>query len=80
MFELTVCKADGLGVDDDVESVKLSVSGDLTTARRPGLPLDYVFNEDAETVMKALRHLPQGTKHRLLILMLRDKMVSYRGV
>jgi hypothetical protein len=81
MKAITIHKADRLTSDQDVPSVTLTIDKSLPHA--PGgmtFPeAENLFRSDAEDIRAALRSLPQGTKHQLLLLLLADATVFYRG-
>lgn len=81
MKTIIVHKADRLTGDQDVESVTLAI--DKAIPRVPsGMPLPEagdLFRSDAQAIRDALRSLPQGTKYQLLLLLLNDAPVFYRG-
>jgi hypothetical protein len=81
MKNIIVHKADRLIEDQDVESVTLAI--DKAIPRVPsGMSLpdaEDLFRSDAQAIRDALRSLPQGTKYQLLLLLLNDAPVFYRG-
>jgi len=74
---ISVCRAQDLG-SRTVEPVKLMIGppfssgGSLQDTR-------CHFARDAALVHEALLALPQGTRHRLLVLLLQDHEVLYIG-
>ena len=79
---LKVYKASPVIHHEPVESVILEINGNLPDD--PSLAnwqkrINEFYNDQAKIVMEALDQLPQGTKHRLLILMLEKQASYYRG-
>lgn len=81
MKTFLVDRADLLG-SEPVEPTRLDIVGDLSdllAADEPMAAAKAHFIEQASIVRDALRALPQGTKHQLLILLLQDSESLYRG-
>ena len=79
-----VCKADQLLAEEEVPSVHLRIEEKI-----PSLTADIsagwhkraenFYDAQASEVHEALKSLPQGTRHSLLILLLQEKTDIYRG-
>jgi len=76
--EVTVYKAEGLGHCPEVADVTIHIAGSIP----PSSSLEQsraLYRVQAQRLRDALYHLPQGTKHQLLILLLQDAESLYRG-
>ena len=76
---ITVAKAEPVG-EKLVEGVELHITGELNS--RFQLTLNEIgarYLSEALMIMTALKQLPQGTRHELLIQMLRNTENMYVG-
>ena len=76
-----VCKGNQLLSDEVVESTRLDIDDTIPKFEFPNYEqvAKEFYNDQAKKVLEALSHLPQGTKHQLLILLLQEKVNIYQG-
>jgi hypothetical protein len=85
MKTITVFKASPTVRKEPVPSIRLEINEDVETAdmvaecKTSMSDIDHFFVVQADIVMEALKSLPQGTKHRLLIMMLQEHPSNYLG-
>ena len=77
MIEISVHKAQGLR-GDDPQSVMIRIDETIPVVPTLEAARNMYLN-DAQTVMRGLAQLPHGTRYQLLLLMLRDAEIMYRG-
>lgn len=79
MKSIQVCKADPITDNEPVEDAQINITGKLP---------EYESLKDAEEFYKIQsmkimdileKHLPQGTRHQLMIRMLKSTQNLYRG-
>jgi hypothetical protein len=68
-----VCKADRVAAGQEVPDATLFIADRLPSFRTTREAREH-FKADAATIMEALKSLPQGTRHELLVLLLQDKV------
>ena len=79
MINLKVHKASPLG-KEEAPSVTLTIGEAMKDGFTTSLEeAEEHFVAEAQTTRTALRSLPQGTRYQLLLLMLQDAPVFYRG-
>jgi len=84
MKRMIVCKAEPIG-GNIIEDVELHIKGKLPSMETKQLKslkdVEEIYKTEALNVFDVLsKHLPQGTRHQLLILMLKDAQNLYRGI
>lgn len=82
MKTITVFKASPVVRDMPVESMRLEISNDIedmTKSLSTLSEVEHAFMSQADMVMQALNALPQGTRHKLLVMMLQDWQNLYHG-
>lgn len=76
----TVHKASPIG-EEAIEDGHISIS--LSLPDSPGMSLEEaeeIYKNDADKILKVLKnHLPQGTRHQLLIKLLKSSLNLYAG-
>ena len=79
MITYYVAKADPIS-DVEVSDCTIRINQKLPSIYTYNFDLSTRYKKDAKAICKALKNLPQGTKHQLLILLLKEKEELYRGV
>ena len=80
-LRISVHKADAIKENEAIESCILSIDQGFVKSDFETLDkAQSIFISDAKWIDLALKHLPQGTRHQLLLLMLEDAKCHYVGV
>lgn len=82
MKTITVCKADPIVRAEPVEDVRLNIVEGvrLLTESLPDLEaVERFYMLQADMIMTAIKALPGGTRHQLLIMMLQEHQHLFIG-
>jgi len=74
---VNVCKASSMG-EKPVEDAHIAIERELPTINSLAEGASF-YRVEAEQIVAALKSLPQGTRYQLLLLMLEQAPVFYRG-
>lgn len=80
MKTYTVCRAEPITENEPVETAVLIISNQLPTKGMKLKEVEIYFKQEAEIIVDALcNHLPQGTRHQVLIELLKRTINLYHG-
>lgn len=82
MKRITLCKASPITRNEPVEDVEIHIKDELPDYRdKASREIEKFYRQEALNLSDVLnKHLPQGTRHQLLILLLQDVENLYRGI
>lgn len=72
MLHVQVHKAGRLSREEEIQDVQITLAGAINTDQEMSA-VGRIYEEDANALFMALKHLPGGTLHQLLIKLLNDK-------
>jgi hypothetical protein len=80
-----ICKADPIGENEEVPNCEIHITKSLPKLKLIGEhvlhDVQAVYELEAKRLMTVLKKcLPQGTRHQLLIELLKDNVNLYRGI